>query len=375
MGKYCFFIAASWGQGAIPEHFQALAHHLVERGHCVFYLPHGKQWSAKPLAIDDGNFHVRSFPSPRPTRPRDFLFLYRLIREYHPDCLIANFGAGNVMTLVGWLTRVPNRVDWYHTLSTQVLADSPYSPWKNWLLLKRKQFVYRFATQIIANSVAAVEDVQHVYRIPAHKCHVFYYTLADPLPNLSPCQPDGRPSILCAGRLWPTKGQDTLIRAMALLKNSVPDAKVEFVGDGPQRETYQRLAQELGVADRCTFAGNVPHDEVLARMAAATVCVVPSRSEAFGIVNIESMAVGTPVVASQVGGIVEIIRDGQDGFLVPPDDPQALANRLYLILSDPALRAQMGQNARQHFLDRFEQRANIVKQADWFEALVANVRG
>ncbi|MFO7323659.1 MAG: glycosyltransferase family 4 protein, partial [Chloroflexota bacterium] len=134
-------------------------------------------------------------------------------------------------------------------------------------------------------------------------------------------------------------------------------------------------AQQLGVVDRCTFVGKVPHDEVLARMAASTVCVVPSRSEAFGLVNIEAMAVGTPVVTSRVGGIVEIVREGQDGFLVPPDDPQALANRLYLILSDPALRAQMGQNARQHFLDRFEQRANIVKQADWFEALVANVRG
>jgi len=371
MARYCFFIAASWGEAAIPQHFKALAHELVGRGHRVVYLPHGLQ-----VSIDEGDFIVQSFPSSRPTKPRDFVFLYRLIRQYHPDCLIANFGAGNVMTLVGWLTRVPNRVDWYHTLSTQVLADSPYSPWKNWLLLKRKQFVYRFATQIIANSVAAVEDVQHVYRIPARKCHVFYNTLADPLPEVfQSASADTQPKITCVGRLWPTKGQDTLIRAIALLKNSGLDVPVEFVGDGPLRQEYERLAQQLGVADRCTFVGKVPHDEVLARMAASTVCVVPSCSEAFGLVNIEAMAVGTPVVASRVGGIVEIVREGQDGFLVPPDDPQALANRLYLILSDPALRAQMGQNARQHFLDRFEQRANIVKQADWFEALVANVRG
>lgn len=109
-------------------------------------------------------------------------------------------------------------------------------------------------------------------------------------------------------------------------------------------------------------------------MATASVCVVPSRSEAFGRVNIEAMAAGTPVVASGVGGIPEIVRDGQDGFLVPPDNPQALADKLRLILSDPALRAAMGQSARQRFLDCFEQQANVARQADWFEALVAHSR-
>ena len=370
MTSYCFFIAASWGDAAIPEQFKALSHELVGRGHRVVYLPHGQK-----INIDEGNFIVRNFPSPRPTKPRDFAFLYKLIRQYHPDCLIANFGAANVMTLVGWLTRVPYRIDWYHTLSTPVFQDSPYPCWKIELLVQRKKLVYRLVTHLIANSVAAADDAQRIYGIPAHKCHVFYNTLADPLPRLSESLPTNAQSkITCVGRLWPTKGQDTLIRAIALLKNNGLNVPIEFVGDGPLRQEYEHLAQELGVADRCTFVGKVPHDEVLARMAASTVCVVPSRSEAFGLVNIESMAMGTPVVASRVGGIPEIIRDGQDGFLVPPDDPQALADRLGLILRDPTLRAQMSQSARQHFLECFELRANVSRQADWFESLVAKTK-
>jgi glycosyltransferase involved in cell wall biosynthesis len=121
----------------------------------------------------------------------------------------------------------------------------------------------------------------------------------------------------------------------------------------------------------CSFAGQVEHAEVLKKMSTAVATVVPSRQEAFGLVNIESMAVGTPVVASAVGGIPEIIRDGLDGFLVPPESPEALANRLKMILSDSHLRREMRANARHRFLSEFEQRRSIRRQADWFEDLAA----
>jgi glycosyltransferase involved in cell wall biosynthesis len=104
-------------------------------------------------------------------------------------------------------------------------------------------------------------------------------------------------------------------------------------------------------------------------MASAVVTVVPSRSEAFGLVNIESMAVGTPVVASKVGGIVEIIRHGVDGFLVPPDNAEALAEKLKVILCNPHVRREMRTSCRQRFLEQFEQRRSVLEQADWHEEL------
>jgi glycosyltransferase involved in cell wall biosynthesis len=118
----------------------------------------------------------------------------------------------------------------------------------------------------------------------------------------------------------------------------------------------------------------VEHGEVLRKMAAAMATVVPSRSEAFGLVNIESMAVGTPVVGSAVGGIVEIVRDGKDGFLVPPDDPSALATRLETVLTHPQLRRELSRRARERFLAEFEQSRSVREQADWQEALFGGNR-
>lgn len=366
---YCFFIAASWGDAAIPEHFKALARQLVERGHRVVYLPHGQQ-----VSIDDGNFHVRSFPSPRPTKPQDFIFLHKLVREYQPDCMIANFGAVNVMNIVGWLDRVPCRVDWYHTLSTQNEIDATEARWKTAFLNWRKRLVYRLATHVIANSEETRQDAVEAYGVKRSKTHVFYNSVSDSASLLPSTQPDGKRLIVCPGRLAPSKGQDVVIRALACLKPQGTTPHVRFVGAGRQLSTYQSLAEELGVSEQCVFVGSVPHETMFREMAAAALTVVPSRSEAFGLVNVESMSVGTPVIASAVGGIPEIVRDGVDGFLVPPDDPEALAEKIGVLLSNPALREQMGRNARQRFLDVFEQTKNIEQQALWFEALVRQAR-
>ena len=103
-------------------------------------------------------------------------------------------------------------------------------------------------------------------------------------------------------------------------------------------------------------------------MRAATVTILPSRSDNCPLVIIESLAVGTPVIGSRVGGIPEVVRDGIDGFLVPPDDPQALAAKLDLVLANAGLREKLRANARAGFLSRFEQREAVREQADWLEA-------
>lgn len=369
MSQYCFFIAASWGDAAVPKHFKALAQRLVERGHRVVYLPHGQQ-----VSIDDGNFHVRSFPSPRPTKLRDFIFLHKLVREYKPDCMIANFGAGNVMTIIGWLNRVPCRVNWYHTLSTQQALDSTAAPWKDRFLEWRKKLIYRLGTLIVANSEETRRDAIQIYGIEPSKTHVFFNSVVDMQNSLPSDNHRNAHVAVCPGRLDHSKGQDVVIRALAILKLLNIEPQIRFIGAGRQLDAYQTLAAELGVAAQCVFVGAVPHAEMYREMAAAVFTIVPSRSEAFGLVNVESMSVGTPVVASAVGGIPEIIRDGVDGFLVPPDDPEALAEKIKLLYSDPALREQMGRNARQRFLDVFEQTKNIEQQVLWFEDLARQSR-
>src|SRR5207245_5777728 len=134
------------------------------------------------------------------------------------------------------------------------------------------------------------------------------------------------------GRL---KGVDVLLRAAATL----PGLLVEVAGDGPERPGLEAIDPSA------TFLGWQPRlDDLLARW---DVFALPSREEAFGIAALEAMAAGRPVVATRVGGLPELIEDGLTGLLVPPDDPAALAAALARLAADPALRARMGQAARE----------------------------
>jgi glycosyltransferase involved in cell wall biosynthesis len=137
------------------------------------------------------------------------------------------------------------------------------------------------------------------------------------------------------GRLAEKKGVDVLVEALA----GVDDARLEVVGDGPDRAALESLADRLGVAERVRFRGKLPSDEVARVLARAQVVVIPSRVAADGdmegtpVVLSEAMAAGVPVVASDLGGLGECIRDGVDGLLVPPGDVDALAATLAKVLS------------------------------------------
>ncbi|MCM8787202.1 MAG: glycosyltransferase family 4 protein [Candidatus Omnitrophica bacterium] len=369
MTSFCYFIATSYSDNPISLHFQALAKELARGGNRVVILVDHQKYHAQNYK---NNPSIYTWPSWRPTKLSDAIFLYRLIRKYHPDCLIANFGSVNIMTTMGWLAKVPFRVAWYHTLSSQINLDTQDALWKIKLLRFRKQIIYRLASHIIPVSEAAKKDLCIVFKVLDKKCKIFYNSLIDPIEelNLSKVLKDPN-KIICVARLFPSKGQDCLIRAIALLKSNFPFLKVEFIGEGPlKKETYTQLAKDLGLNDNCVFLGSLPHKVVLNKMASAILSVLLSLADNCPLVVIESLAVGTPVIACAVGGIPEIIRDGIDGFLFPPNSYQVLAEKIKILLLNPKLREQMSMNARQRFLDKFEQSKAIKEQADWLEAQV-----
>ncbi len=160
--------------------------------------------------------------------------------------------------------------------------------------------------------------------------------------DASPVAPHDEQSLLFVGRLHPQKGVDTLIRAMA----DLPTAQLAIAGDGPDRAQLERLAERLGVADRVRFLGFVAHDDVPALMRRADVFVMPSRYEELGTAIIEAMACGLPVVASRVGGIPNLVADGDTGLLTPPGDAPALAAALRRVLTEPGLAGKLGAEAR-----------------------------
>lgn len=174
----------------------------------------------------------------------------------------------------------------------------------------------------------------------------------------------GPPTVGFAGRFVREKGIDVLVNAFALVAARIPEAQLVLVGDGPDREAITALVRGQGLTDRVTFTGQVPPADVEGHLARAWVQAVPSIwAEPFGFVAAEAMMRGTAVVATNTGGLGEIVQDGRTGRQVPPRDATALGNALTEILSDRELAELYGAAGRafalahlthDQWLDRFE---------------------
>jgi D-inositol-3-phosphate glycosyltransferase len=160
----------------------------------------------------------------------------------------------------------------------------------------------------------------------------------------------GERVILFVGRIEPLKGIDILISAAAQLHDN-ENFRVLIVGGDARAaveiETLRAQAERLGVDHHISFVGAVEHDQLPWYYSAADVCVVPSYYESFGLVAVESMACGTPVVASRVGGLTSTIMDGETGYLIPWRCPEPFAERLELLLDNDELRASFGLAGRE----------------------------
>jgi glycosyltransferase involved in cell wall biosynthesis len=156
-----------------------------------------------------------------------------------------------------------------------------------------------------------------------------------------PTDPE-RPTVLCVCRMYPRKDVANLLRATDILRRTVPGVRLELVGDGPQRRELVHLARALRLDDCVVFHGQVDFTSLVARYASCDVFCLPSRQEGFGIVYLEAMAAGKPIVACAGTAAEEVLTDGMNGRLVPPGDPAALAAALRDLLADPALRARLG---------------------------------
>ncbi|MEU6486455.1 glycosyltransferase family 4 protein [Streptomyces sp. NPDC046887] len=166
--------------------------------------------------------------------------------------------------------------------------------------------------------------------------------------------PAEAPVVLCAARLVPRKGQDTLIRALPLVRARVPGTRLLLVGAGPDEARLRRLADRYGVSGAVVFAGGRPHRELPDHYAAADVFAMPCRTrraglelEGLGIVYLEAAAAGLPVLAGRSGGAPDTVRDGETGFVVDGRDVAAVAGRLTGLLGDRAAAAAMGARGRE----------------------------
>ena len=162
------------------------------------------------------------------------------------------------------------------------------------------------------------------------------------------------------------KRTDDVVRIFARVRAG-RDARLRLVGDGPERERALTLARELGVAGDVDAVGE--RDDLPALLADAAVFLLPSENESFGLAALEALACGVPVVAARVGGVPEVVRDGEVGFLHDVGDVAAMAASTARLLDDPALRARLGRAARAHAEAHFR----VAPAVDRYEAVYARV--
>jgi teichuronic acid biosynthesis glycosyltransferase TuaC len=161
------------------------------------------------------------------------------------------------------------------------------------------------------------------------------------------------PTLVTVANLEPHKNQASVIRALAALAGRHPRLRYELIGKGPDRDGLEALARSLGVTDRVTFRGALPHEAALAELARCQVHVMPSTHDAFGVAHVEAMAAGVPTIGAEGTGAEDIAAAGEGIVLVPAGDIGAIARAIERLVSDPAELARVAaaahRTAGEHF--------------------------
>lgn len=235
-----------------------------------------------------------------------------------------------------------------------------------------EKVVMASADMIVAATEAECSQLQELYGVerkkiriipPGVDIHHFYPIPQDEAKEAIGIPPTDRMALF-VGRIEPLKGVDTLIRAMAIVKENceffICPHYLVVIGGDPEGDTedvsaemkhLQILCRDLGLGDMVVFLGKRGQNTLPYYYSAAEVVVMPSHYESFGMVALEAMACGTPVIASRVGGLAHLVKDGETGYFVPAQDPQALAVKLQLILNHKDLRERMGERASDYAKD------------------------
>ena len=279
-----------------------------------------------------------------------------LKRSFHPDLIHLHVGGASISSYFHLHTMqsysVPTLIS-LHGLGPVLPQKTPLT-----------EELLASGDWVVAVSDAVLKQARDLMSVITPRSSVVYNGLH--LPELIPAPLDfSDPTLLCLGRLSSEKGFDTAVEAFAMVVEHVPRAHMIIAGDGPERPSLEDAVRARGLESSVEFLGWICPDRVPALMNDATLLLVPSRYEAFGLTALEAAQMARPVVASRVGGLPEVIIDGETGLLVEPDDPASLAWAIITLLQDRERSQRFGRAAR----DRAQHVFSLKRCADNYEGL------
>ena len=316
-----------------------LAKHLAVAGHDVFVITSLDENLAE---IDkDGNFsvhRVKLYGGPGLFGKAYFLAkTISIIKKIKPDIVCAQSMS---MGVIGFFAKVAFKQRYaIYCRGSDIYGPSLFGRVIAKTLLKN-------ADAVIALTQDMRNRIQSIYRREIFVVPNGFELKENPASpkRAEKFQINDRSSIIFVGTLRPVKGLQYLILAMGTVKQEIPNAELLIVGDGPQKEYLKELVRRENLGQAVSFAGKVDNEKIPEYLASSDIFVLPSLSEGFPTVLLEAAAYGLPIVATNVSGNSEIIKDGENGFLVSPEDPACLSDKITALLKNRELMGKISDN-------------------------------
>jgi glycosyltransferase involved in cell wall biosynthesis len=370
-------LSIHWGfsYGGIAKYaatFERVCEHIPLKMRSLCLLPNGRVVDRNTLAtLDAIVLPIRSV--------MDLSWISkvrRIINDETPDYVLSHGFNGHLVSLLGCIGQcnikrlATYHGNYHHSTAAKRMVEPIYNAFTQW-------FIARKAISVLV--VAQFWADFFVKRgVDARKIKVVHNGIPDLRPGTEWRSAIRREwgfspqhvVIGIASRLEKIKGLDYLIEAFVQICREHEEGRLVLIGDGSQRHTLQKLSASKGIAKRVLFTGM--RSDVSECMTAIDIFSLPSLSESHSIGLIEAMRAGRPIIATNVGGNTETVRDGREGMIVRPADEKGLAGALNHMISDEALRARLGAAARKRFTSEFTEEVMLAKTAQWLQRLCWN---
>ena len=337
------------------------AKHLASLGHNVWIFTvcqkpqHQSFWAEEKITVLTlPSIPAGAYKGERFTLPVGLAF--RRLKEFQPDVIHAHtpFGVGWEAIWVARKLKIP-LVGTHHTFYDHYLkhikADFKWVKNFSW---RYTTLFYNFCDLVLSPSSSLAQTLtqkglKRPVEVLQNSVETDFFVPAPDQKTKTDLKKEfglkGR-SLVYMGRVSYEKSIDQVLKAFARVWRQKPDLQLMIVGDGPEKANLQRLARRLGVSEKVIFTGLLLNSDLVRALQANDIFVTASKSETFALSLSEALACGLPAVAANAKAFPEIVKDGQNGYLTPPDNPAAMAEKILMLLSDPPLLEKLSQGAR-----------------------------
>ncbi|SOC78554.1 Glycosyltransferase involved in cell wall bisynthesis [Salinimicrobium sediminis] len=311
----------TYNKGLLSDFFMDLGQQLIEDGHEV------KVYSLKE---HPGRYKVGSIEiivEKKGGYGSDYFRIFRSINEISPDVIISNFSYANPSMLAGKILKIKRNIVWVHSLKKH--GDPGH-----YVIMIKRQF-YKLADKIIVNSCILEKELKEVFHVKGSKIIPipFWSNIQEVKPNLIAIGETSDQFLIgCPGRFTIIKNQQVIITALASAKaNASKELKFYLAGDGPNRKNLEMQVSKLNLGEEVNFLGVLSAGQMVDFYKKMDLIVLPSLFESFGLVFIEALSLGIPVLVSDRFGALDFVnKENKDvkEILFDPEDPEALANKI-----------------------------------------------